>query len=261
MQATINGVPLAYLVHGAGDPVLLMHGFPLSGAMWEPVAERLRDRFRLIIPDLRGHGGSGASEDAGMEQYAADLTGLLDEIGEGRPVVLVGHSMGGYIGFEVFRRIPEKVRALVLVNTRASADSEEAVRGRHETADRVLRDGTEFLAAQMVQKLFAAEAPQELRLRWRELMAATSPLGAAAALRAMARRPDSSETLRKIDRPMLVVTGQEDTIIPVAEAQRMHQLASDSRLEIIPGAGHMVPVEKPAELADLLRRLLDEIDQ
>jgi 3-oxoadipate enol-lactonase len=146
MKAAVDGVSLRYDIHGAGEPVLFVHGFSLSGALWQPVVEPLSGRFKLIIPDLRGHGGSGIGGEASMQRYAADLAALLDEIAEARPVVLVGHSMGGYIAFEFFRRHPERVRALVLVNTRAQADSREAARGRHDIADRVLREGSQVVA-------------------------------------------------------------------------------------------------------------------
>ncbi len=139
--------------------------------------------------------------------------------------------MGGYIAFEFLRRRPERIRALVLVNTRTPADSREAVSGRHEMADRVKREGTHVVADQMAQKSFSAEAADELRVGWRELMAITPPMGVATALRAMARRPDSSETLRTIDRPVLIIAGEEDRLIPIVDAHQMHELAPTFRLE------------------------------
>lgn len=247
---------LRHEVRGEGEPVLFVHGFPLSGELWSPVVERLGEGWRCIVPDLRGHGGSPATPEAGMRHYAADLAALLDALGETRPVAVVGMSMGGYVAFELCRRYPERVHALALVSTRAQPDTPEGARTRLETAERVLREGSAVVADAMVEKLFAPGAPRELRERWREAMAATDPVGVAAALRAMAARPDSFGTLRALERPVLVAVGEEDAITPPADARRMAEAARDARLEVIPGAGHMLPVEAPGALAEALRRFL-----
>ncbi|HEV2149514.1 MAG TPA: alpha/beta fold hydrolase, partial [Longimicrobiaceae bacterium] len=160
MEETVNGATLRHEVFGEGEPVLFAHGFPLSGALWHPVVERLGGGWRCIVPDLRGHGGSAATPDAGMDDHADDLARLLDALGETRPVVLAGMSMGGYVAFAFARRHPERVRALALVNTRAQADTPEQARGRLETAERVLREGSATVADAMAGKLFAPAAPQ-----------------------------------------------------------------------------------------------------
>lgn len=258
MEATVNGVTLHYEVRGEGEPVLFVHGFPHSGEVWRPAVERL-DGYRRIVPDLRGMGGSEPGAVAGMADYAADLAELLHALGETRPVVLVGMSMGGYVAFEFCRACPERVRALVLVDTRAQADTKEGARGRHETAERVLREGSGVVADAMVEKLFAPGAPRALRERWRGIMAATPPEGAAAALRAMAGRPDSFGTLAGLEVPVLVVVGEEDAITPVEDGRSMREAAREARLEIVPGAGHMCPVERPDEFAAALRDFLGEI--
>lgn len=259
MEIQIDGIRLRYEVHGEGEPVLLVHGFPLARELWRPLIEPLREEYRLILPDLRGHGESEASPEMSMGRYAEDLAALLDHLGERRPVVLVGLSMGGYIAFEFCRRRPERVRALVLANTRAQADSEEGVRGRWETAERALREGTGVVAEGMLGKLFAPGVSDELRERWRAIMAATPPEGVAAALRAMAERPDSFDTLRRLDRPVLVIAGEEDAVVPVEDARRMQEAAWDARLEVIPGAGHLTPVEQPERFVAALRDFLDTL--
>lgn len=258
MRTDVEGVPLRYEVIGEGDPVLFVHGFPLSGEMWMPTVERL-EGVRAIVPDLRGHGASGTSPEADMGRYAEDLAHVLDAAGERDPVTLVGLSMGGYVALEFCRRFPARVRALVLVDSRAGADSEEGARGRLETAERVLREGSAGLAAELAEKLFAPSAPAALRERWRSIMAATPPEGVAAALRAMARRPDSFATLRELAVPLLVVVGEHDAITPPDDARRMHGAAADSRLEVVPDAGHMTPVERPERFAALLSEFLGEL--
>jgi 3-oxoadipate enol-lactonase len=258
-ELVVGGVRLRYDVSGSGEPLLLVHGFPLSRRMWQPLAERLGDDHLAIAPDLRGHGESEASESVSMARYADDLAALLDEIGERRPVVLVGLSMGGYVAFEFCRRHAARVRALVLVDTRAEADSEEAARGRRESADRALQSGSGDVAEAMAGKLFAAEAPAALRERWREQMAANPPEGVAAALRAMAVRPDSFDTLRGLSVPVMIVVGEEDAITPPSAAREMAAAAPGARLEIVPGAGHLTPVEQPDRFAELLRDFLSSL--
>ncbi len=259
MAKASGEVELHHETTGEGEPVLFLHGFPFTGALWRPVVERLADGWRCIVPDLRGMGRSPATGAAGMDDYADDLARLLDTLGETRPVAVVGMSMGGYVAFALARRHPERVRALALVDTRAEPDTEEGARGRLATAERVLREGSRVVADDMVGKLFAASAPEDLRSRWHAVMAATPPQGVAAALRGMAARPDSLETLRTFGRPVLVVVGAEDTVTPVESARRMAEAVPGARLETLPGAGHMAVVERPDAVAGALRRFLDSL--
>lgn len=260
MQATIDGCELYYEVHGMGEPVLFIHGFPLSGVLWKPLIEPMKDDYKLIIPDLRGFGQSGPGGESSMARYAADLAELLDAIGEQRPVVVVGLSMGGYVAFEFYRRYPERVRALVLADTRAEADTPEGVQDRQKRAERVLAEGAAPMAADMVEKLFASEAPETLKREWQSIIAGTSPESIAAALHAMAARPDSIPTLQTINRPTLILVGEEDTITPLAMAETMQAGIAAARLEIIPGAGHMPPVEQPQRFTAHLLQFLDELE-
>ncbi|MBA3531113.1 MAG: alpha/beta fold hydrolase [Ardenticatenales bacterium] len=260
MKATIHGSVMHYESYGAGEPLLFIHGFPLSGELWMPLIPLLQEEYRLIIPDLRGFGQSDLSQESSMGQYVEDLATLLDLSGEQRPVVLVGLSMGGYIAFEFYRRYPERIRALVLSDTRAPADSEEGARGRLATAERVLREGSAGFAEEMTGKLFAPQATEELRQQWREIMTATAPESIAAALRAMAERPDSTETLATINRPTLILVGEEDKITPLADAQAMQKAITGAELEAVPAAGHMPPVEQPECFAARLLQFLDNLD-
>ncbi len=258
MHHNISGLKLNCETLGpsAGPPILFIHGFPLSGAMWSPVADFLRDGFRLIIPDLRGFGGSEASEEASMAQYADDCLALLDAVGEKRPVAVAGMSMGGYIAFEFLRRAPKRVGRLILVDTRPGADTEEGRKARHATAEKVMAQGSAVVADPMTEKLFAASAPANLREQWRRAMLQASPRGVAAALKAMAARPDSTPDLPRISVPTLIIVGEHDSITPPAESQAMHAAIPGSTLEVIPAAGHMAAVEQPQAVAASLRRFL-----
>lgn len=259
MQTRSGGVEIHFEVHGAGPPVMLVHGYPLSGALWDDVVPHLASEYRVIVPDLRGHGRSEPTERVTMEEMADDLLAVLDAADEERPVVLVGMSMGGYVALAFCRRHPERVRGLALVDSRASADGPEAAEKRRATAAQVLEAGTaEDVAEEMAGKLFADGADPGLRARWRESMAATSPTGVAAALRAMADRPDSTAFLRRSDLPLLVTVGSEDGITPPDEARKLAANVG-ATLEVIDGAGHAAPAERPREVAEALRRFLEEV--
>jgi len=258
MHFTINQLNLHGEVLGPerGAPILCIHGFPLSGALWRPVADLLDDQYRLIIPDLRGFGASAASDEASMRLYVEDCVALLNAIGESRPVTVAGMSMGGYIAFEFFRRARDRMASLVLIDTRPGADSEEARKGRLATAEKVLAQGSAVVADAMIDKLFAPNAPPDLKRRWRNTMAGANPRGVAAALKAMAARPDSTPDLARIDAPTLIIVGEHDLITPPAESKAMHAAIARSVLETIPEAGHMAVVEQPRLVADALRRFI-----
>lgn len=260
METRSGEARIHFEVHGQGPPVVLVHGYPLSGRLWDGVVRELEAEYRLIVPDLRGMGRSEATAAASMDDYAADLVAVLAAADEERPVVLVGMSMGGYVALAFCRRYPERVRGLVLVDSRAGADSVEAAEGRNRTAEKVLREGSAAVAEEMVGKLFAPGAPADLTARWQSWMAETPPEGIAAALRAMASRPDSEPLLRALGRPVAVIVGAEDQITPVEGARAMAQAAGGS-LEIIPGAGHMAAAEKPVIVAGALRRFLHDLDE
>jgi len=259
MRARINGIDMNYEVHGEGEPILFVHGFPLSGEMWKSAASELKNSNKVIVPDLRGHGGSAATQDASMTDYANDLAALLDHLQETRPAIIVGLSMGGYVAMEFFRRHRARVRAMVLADTRAEADTPEAAKGRKDTSEKVLKDGSKVVAEAMIGKLFAADAPADMKSKWQSIMAATPPTGTAAALLAMAGRPDSTATLQSMAVPVLVVVGDKDVITPPDCAQRMHAAAKNSQLETISGAGHMAPVEKPAEFNRILKKFVEQV--
>lgn len=259
VSVNVNGVNLACDLHGSGEPILLIHGFPLSGRLWNAVVEPMRDAWRLIIPDLRGMGRSQATTDATMATYADDLAALLDALGESRPAVVVGLSMGGYIAFEFHRRHLERVRALVLTDTRAEADTPQKTDDRAAMADRVLSEGSRIVAEAMLPGLFGPKAPVELKEEWNEIICRTPPLGTAAALRAMAQRPDSTATLADIRVPTLVVVGEDDALTPPADARTLHRGIVGAQLRLIPDAGHMAPVEQPGQFVRVLQRFVDSL--
>jgi 3-oxoadipate enol-lactonase len=255
VRVSVGDCSLYCEVIGAGPPILFVHGFPLAGELWHETAGRLSG-WRAIMPDLRGHGRSDVTPSVTIARFTDDLVALLDALGEAQPVVLVGLSMGGVIAFDFFRRHRSRLRALVLVGARPTPEPPEGKARREALAQAVLRDGSVVAADSMVPLLFGSAASPELRQHWHDVIARTPPAGVAAAARALADREDSVPTLPRIDCPTLIVFGEEDTITPVEVARQMHAAIAGSRLVMIPGAGHLPPIEQPDRFADTLRGFL-----
>ena len=261
MADNADDISLYYQLSGdaSGTPILFIHGFPLTGQMWEPAIAELPEECFCIVPDLRGLGESQARDGTSMTTYADDLAELLDAVGEKRPVIVVALSMGGYIAFELFRRHRDKVKALVLVDTRANPDSADARAGRMKMIDNVKANGSKAVADAMIEKLFAPEVDPELKQEWHEIMAQQPPEGVIGALQAMADRPDSAPTLAKIDCPTLLLVGEHDVITPPDVHREMQAAIRGSRLEVIADCGHMTPVEKPDEFNKILGEFIDSL--
>lgn len=251
---------IVYWSVGDGPPVVLLHPFPVNHEFWVPVAEALATRYRVVMPDLRGHGESGVGEGpATMEKHAADIVRVMDDADMGR-APLVGVSIGGYALFEFWRKHRGRVAALGLCNTKAQADGAEARAGRLQAANDVLERGTEPFFESMIQKVMAKttrETRPDLVDGALRMMRKMSAEDVAQVQRGMAARPDSMETLKTINVPTLLVTGDEDAMTGVNEAELMRRHISGSQLRVIPKAGHYSPWEQPEQTARLLRQFLD----
>lgn len=265
-SARVRGMEMAFDDAGEGEPtVVLLHGFPFNRSLWREQSKALSaERRRVIAPDLRGHGGTEVfGEAATMEEMAKDVAALLDDLGVQGRVVLGGLSMGGYVALAFYRQFRERVRALVLADTRAQADTDEARRARETTAQKALREGMRAVADAMLPKLFApathAQRPDTIA-RVREMILATKPEGAAAALRGMAERRDQTELLKEIDAPALIIVGREDAITPPQDSETMRAAIKDARMHVIEGAGHVSNLEQPAEFNHALIDFLDELE-
>ena len=236
---------------GAGVPLLLLHAFPLDHAMWQrqmPLAEHLR----LIVPDQRGFGGSGDSLPESIEQLAADAVALLDALHVAGPAVLCGVSMGGYVAQHVATRYPERVAALVLVDTKLEADTPEARAGRADLAAKVGRLGQGILADAMIPRLLAASSEAralpgrvEAEAILRRSIMAQPVTTIQAALSALAARPDMTEAMRQAQLPTLLVVGAEDVITPPSCLEAAEGIIPKAKLLEVPLAGHLVPLEQP----------------
>lgn len=259
-RVQVGDLEMAVLDRGAGPVVLLAHGFPLDHRMWTPTVEALADDCRLIAPDLRGFGATGVTPGVvTMEQMADDLAALLDMLEVDQPVHFCGLSMGGYIGWQFWRKHRDRLRSLILCDTRAAADSDEAAAGRRKMAAHVLAHGTSAIADAMLPKLFsqASRAGQSGAIAAvRTMIAEANPIGIAAAQHGMAARPDMTQQLVQIAVPALLIVGDEDQITPVTEMRAMAAAMPQSELVVVPNAGHMAPLEQPEVVNAAIRRFV-----
>ncbi|HSB54206.1 MAG TPA: alpha/beta fold hydrolase [Gemmatimonadales bacterium] len=256
---TVNGVNLAVEVRGEGPVVLFVHGYPFDRSIWSHQVAAL-EGFRRVAPDLRGMGASDAPDlGYSMEIYAADLAALLDALGVDE-VVLCGLSMGGYVAFEFLRRWRNRVRGLVLMDTRAEADTAEGRRARDAAAAEAREHGAGAIADAMIPRILGASTRSGASLtveRVRAMMAATPVAGIVGALAAMRDRPDSTPLLPELTGlPTLVLVGEEDEITPPSAARAMAEAISGARLVLVPGSGHLPPVERPVETTRALLEFL-----
>lgn len=243
-----NGLTVAYDEVGTGVPVVLLHGFPHNRSLWAPQTSAMVEHGRCIAPDLRGFGDSGCEGPFSMDQYAEDVVALLDNLGIDRAVV-AGLSMGGYVAFALWRLRPELVRGLVLADTRAGADSSETRAKRLELMAVARDKGAAAVANAQITGMVGAStrAHNPALVNGLHQMLASAPVeGIVGGLQAMMDRPDSTGLLATIDVPTLIIVGEEDALTPVKESRAMHAAITGSTLQVIPGAGHVSNLEKPA---------------
>jgi pimeloyl-ACP methyl ester carboxylesterase len=239
--------------------LLFLHAFPLSRRFWEPQIATLSPSFRCIAPDLAGFGDSQVplpGQTSRMSDFAADARALLDHLGIDR-AVLCGCSMGGYAALAFAADFPERLAGLVLADSRAGADAPPGREGRLAMAERVMPEGTGFVAESMIPKLLGRtshERRPELRAWLEREIATAPPAGIAAAQRGMAERPDRADLLPRLTVPALILVGEEDEITPPEESHRMARAIPGARTAVLPEAGHLASLERP----DAFNRALDE---
>ena len=239
--------------------LVLIHGFPLSARMWEPQLVLADHGWRIIAPQLRGFdGGSGEPSVSSMDDYAGDVVDLLDTL-HVESAVIGGLSMGGYVTFAVFRNAPRYFRGMVLADTRAEADTPEAVQGRQRMLALLREKGAPAIADEMIPKLLGVSTHRDRtdiveHVRGLILANTTDPI--AGALNALMTRPDSTPLLSGIHVPTLILVGEEDTLTPPAMSESMHKAIGGSELVRIPKAGHMANLEQPEAFNAALARFL-----
>jgi pimeloyl-ACP methyl ester carboxylesterase len=255
----IDGRRLRYLESGAGWPLVLIHAFPLAADMWRPQLERVPRGWRVLAPDVGGFGPSAAPvASPAMEDFAREIVALLDELRIDRAVI-GGLSMGGYVALATFRLAPERFSGMVLANTRAKPDTPEGREGRDRMSALVREKGPAAVADQMLPKLLGAtsrRARPQLEPALRRMIEANSPDGIDGGIHAMKTRPDSTPLLARVGHPALVIAGEEDSLIPVAESEEMHRLLPRAHLVLLPSAGHLSSFEVPDDFSEALGNFL-----
>lgn len=261
MKANIRGVDIAYDDHGIGQPVLFLHAFPLNKSMWEGQMRALLDqqRFRVVSLDWRGFGESGISESIStMEQLADDLVTLMDTLGM-QDAILCGLSMGGYVAFAFLRKYPQRVRGLLLCDTKPDADTDDGRANREKVAQLVESAGTEAIADLQVPRLLSPYTLQhhpEVELRVRQMIATATVQGIAAASRGMAQRQDANDLLAHIACPTLVLVGEQDALTPPDVARAYAEAIPAARFVVIPHAGHLANLEQPQAFLEAAQQFL-----
>ncbi len=248
VQAIINGIALAYSDTGSGLPIVFLHAFPLNRTMWSAQEQALSSQFRVITVDLRGHGESDAPLwRYTLDQAADDVRALMDHLSI-RQAVLVGLSMGGYILFAFYRKFPDRVKGLVLADTRAQADTAEGRDGRFQMAQVAYRQGPAAIADLMIPKLLSPasiSSNPELVRTVRTMIEGNQISGISGDLMAMAERADSIPFLNEIACPTHIIVGELDQATPPSDAKLMADRIPGARLSIIPGAAHLANLEQP----------------
>jgi pimeloyl-ACP methyl ester carboxylesterase len=261
-QVTSADAEIVYQTLGSGPPVVLLHPFPANHEFWHPAARALEARYSLVLPDLRGHGDSGVGEGpATMAKHAADLVRILDQEQIGR-AMFVGVSIGGYILFEFWRRYRARVLALALYNTKAAGETAESRAARLQTAADILERGTEPFFETLIPKLMGETTRRtrpDLVEGARRMMRKMSPEDVAQVQRGMAERPDSVDTLKTINVPTLIITGDEDLATGVSDAELMKRNIAGSHMKVMAKTGHYSPWEQPEEVGKILRQFLDSV--
>lgn len=254
--------PPALHVHdtGDGEPLLLLHAFPLDASMWDHQVAAFSARFRCLRPDVYGFGASPPPHPGmSLDDVAAAVVDALDARGVGA-VTLVGLSMGGYVAFALLRRFADRVSRLVLCDTRAGADAEQARADRLGMAERVrAEDSVESIVEPMTARLLAPQSAAEFHVSdpVRARIRRATPAGVAAAQEAMALRPDSTALLASINVPTLVLVGSQDAVTPPAEAEAMAAAIAGAQLRAIEGAGHLSNLENWGAFNEALGAFLD----
>ncbi len=250
-EMVVNGVRVGYIEEGAGEPVVLLHGFCGSALYWEKIIPMLSDKQRIIAIDLPGHGQSeNLSGENSIKAIAAHVRDFLSAVGVEK-TVMFGHSMGGYVTLAFADQFPDKLKGFSLVHSTANPDSSEAKKARSVNAEKISKEGLEPFIDNLVPKLFAeklAASNAQAISRAKAIGYGTSKEGSIASLLAMKDRPDFNDVLRNFERPVLLVAGALDGVVPPEKSFSVE--ASHISTALIAEAGHMGMYETPSELAN-----------
>ena len=260
MRYTRQGVTLEYDDIGNGVPLLLIPAFPMDRTMWRSQVSTRQLACRVSAPNLRGFGQSTDTDGqvVSMETYAQDVRALLDALNV-KQAVIGGLSMGGYIALAFVAQYADRVKGLILANTRATADTESGRQGRYDIVKKVGESGAGVVADSLAPKMLGPSAKPETATLVRNIVLRQRAPGITSALLGMAARPDRTSLLPFIKAPPLIIGGSADVITPPADAEAMHAANSNSQLVIIPDAGHLSNLDKSDAFNDALREFIGKL--
>ncbi|HEY0828499.1 MAG TPA: alpha/beta hydrolase [Bacilli bacterium] len=254
-----NGIEIAFDDRGEGEPLILLHGFCGTSAYWERIVPELESKYRIITPDLRGHGQSSIPDEMySMDLIAEDIMGLMDVL-ELPKVSLFGHSLGGYAALAFAEKYPDRLERVALIHSTGFPDTEEAMAKRLKDIADINREGMYPYIEGLIPKLFAPEhlvtMPEQVEAA-KQIGRTTTAKGAIHTLQGMRCRPDRREVLSTIEVPVLLVAGSEDQVIP-AEKALIVEGPQITRVKL-EGMGHLSMIESPEELTIVIRNFLEK---
>lgn len=261
-KVTVNGLTVSYSVHGPDDApvVIFIHGFPLNKSMWNAQMDALKDNYRVIAYDIRGHGNSDPGiDDFFIELFVNDLLRFMEKLGIEKSI-LCGLSLGGYIALNAVLKYPGRFDGLILNDTQCIADTPEIKENRCMAIIRIKEKGVDQYADEIIKNLFASESftkKKNVIKAVKEMILSTHKQSLCNTLHALAERKETCTRLEEINIPVLIMVGKEDKITLIAAAQQMHEKIRDSSLTIILHAGHISNMENPTEFNFQLVKFLE----
>ncbi len=264
LKIKVNDINVGYNDEGPekAPVIILIHGFPLNKSMWNSQVEALKDNFRVIAYDIRGHGNTDIGAiDFSIDLFVNDLLGFMDAL-KIEKTIICGLSMGGYIALNAIENYSTRFTALILSDTNCTADSPEAIEKRMNTIESIKENGVDKLADDLIPNLFAPESfktnSEEIAVV-KEMIVTTSKQSLYNSLHALANRKETCSKLSSIKVPVLILVGEEDKITPIEAARAMKLKIRDANLQIIPHSGHLSNMENPYEFNMQLKKFVDKI--
>jgi len=249
---------LFFTDYGAGKAVVFLHAFALDHSIWLPVAEKLKENARVILPDLRGHGRSPAPEENyTMRGMAEDIVKIMDDLSIEK-AVLAGNSMGGYVSLAFARYFLERLAGLALIASHVYADPPEKRAARLADMEKLKQTPVAEVFSAMPAKL--SRIPSVVQ-SCREIIGVNDPAGMIGALSAMAERPDMADFFAGLSVPSVIIAGQEDQFIPIEQSRRMAGLMKKPSLVEIPEAGHLPMLDQPQQTYRALYDFLNKTER
>jgi pimeloyl-ACP methyl ester carboxylesterase len=262
ISITINNLTVSYSDHGPDDaPVIIfIHGFPLNKSMWDRQVEALKENYRVIAYDIRGHGNSDPGIDEFfIELFVNDLLRFMEKLGIEKSI-LCGLSLGGYIALNAVLKYPDRFDGLILNDTQCIADTSEIKENRCLAIISIMKNGVEQYADEIIENLFARESFTKNKneiIAVKEMIIGTPKQSLCNTLHALAERKETCDQLPEINIPVLIMVGKEDKITPIAAARQMHEKILNSKLQIIQHAGHLSNLENPTAFTTHLVKFLE----